>query len=295
MKVILFLVGILTGLLFSQVVQPVSAESPIIPGLDASFKTSDGWTLTAKYMPAQKNEKTVLLLHGRGEAKEHWILLARYLKDAGLGYLAVDLRGHGDSLSGPKGKESWHKFRANKRQNDFENMRFDIDASIQYLKTQGVDSNSVALIGDEVGGSLALKYAAIHPEIPMVVLISPGLNYEEVLTVNAMRAYKNRPVLLIYAESDRKSSHEAPLLYQFARLSAGDPNASLVSIPNLNGRKIAFYRPIAQQIADWIKNPVKILPPAVSTSTVNSTMISTATSSVALSSSTSTAPALQNP
>ena len=209
MKVILFLVGILTGLLFSQVVQPVSAESPIIPGLDASFKTSDGWTLTAKYMPAQKNEKTVLLLHGRGEAKEHWILLARYLKDAGLGYLAVDLRGHGDSLSGPKGKESWHKFRANKRQNDFENMRFDIDASIQYLKTQGVDSNSVALIGDEVGGSLALKYAAIHPEIPMVVLISPGLNYEEVLTVNAMRAYKNRPVLLIYAFGARGSLRSA--------------------------------------------------------------------------------------
>ncbi len=293
MKVVFFLVGILTGLLFSQVVQPVSAELPVIPGLDASFKTTDGWTLTAKYMPAQKNQKTILLLHGRGQNKEHWILLARYLKDAGLGYLAVDLRGHGESLSGPRGNESWHKFRVTKRQNDFENMRFDIDAAIQYLKTQGVDSSSVALIGDEVGGSLALKYAAIHPEIPMVVLISPGLNYEEVLTVNAMRAYKNRPVLLIYAENDRKSSHEAPLLYQFARLSAGDPNASLISIPNLNGRKIAFYRPIAQQIADWIKNPVKIIPPAVSTSTATSTMISTPTPSVALSS--STTPAVQNP
>jgi hypothetical protein len=126
----------------------------------------------------------------------------------------------------------------------------------------------------------------------MVVLISPGLNYEEVLTVNAMRAYKNRPVLLIYADSDRKSSHEAPLLYQFARLSAGDQNASLISIPNLNGRKIAFYRPVAQQIADWIKNPVKIVPPpAVSTSTVTSTLISTQASSVAL----STGPATVNP
>lgn len=292
MKVLLFLFGLLTGLLFSQVVEPVSAQSPIVPGLDASFKTSDGWTLDAKYMPAQKDERTVLLLHGRGQSKEHWILLARYLKTAGLGYLAVDLRGHGDSLSGPQGNESWRKFRDTKRENDFEDMRFDIDAATQYLKTQGVAISSIAIVGDEVGGSLALKYAAVHPEIPMVVLISPGLNYEEVLTVNAMRAYKNRPVLLIYAESDRKSSHEAPLLYQFARLSAGDQNASLISIPNLNGRKIAFYRPIAQQIADWIKNPVKIVPPpAVSTSTATSTMISTQTSSVAL----STGPAIVNP
>lgn len=267
MKVMIFLIGIVTGFLFSQTPVPVASHPLIVPGLDATFKTSDGWTINGKYMPAQKGKKTFLLLHGRGESKEHWLVLSRSLQRAGFGYLAIDLRGHGESLLGPQGTTSWKKFRVTRSQNDFWTMRFDIMGAIQYLAGQGVTEDSIGLIGDEVGGSLALKYAAVHPQIPMVILISPGLNYEEVLTVNAVRAYKNRPILMIYSESDRKSSHEAPLLYEFAKISAGDRNASLISLPNENGRRIASYRPLAKQIVSWIENPIKPEPPVVSTST----------------------------
>jgi len=289
----IFLLGIMSGFLFSQTPVQSVPHPLIVPGLDASFKTSDGWTINGKYMPAQKGEKTLLLLHGRGENKEHWIVLSRYLQRAGFGTLAIDFRGHGESLTGPNGQMSWKKFKATKSWNDFWQMRFDIAAAIQYLAGQGVTENSIGLIGDEVGGSLALKYAAVHPQIPIVVLISPALNYEEVLTVNATRAYKNRPILMLYADSDRKSSHEAPLLYQFAKISAGDRNASLISLPNLNGRKIASYSLVAKQIVSWIENPVK--PEALIVSASSATALSPTMSSSSINTETTGSPALLVP
>ena len=59
---------------------------------------------------------------------------------------------------------------------------------------------------------LALRYAAVHQKIPLVVMLSPGLSYQEVTTVNAMRAYKDRPILMIYGTLDRYASSSAPIL-----------------------------------------------------------------------------------
>ena len=58
---------------------------------------------------------------------------------------------------------------------------------------------AVALGGADLGGSLALKYAALHPEIAIVFILSPGMSYRDIATVNAVRAYKDRPVLFVVA------------------------------------------------------------------------------------------------
>lgn len=254
-----------------------AAAPPSLPGQELELKTLDGWTLKAKYLPAKEGRQTFVLLHGAGYRKEFWRLMARTLAQAGYGFAAVDLRGHGESATGPDGKPAgWRTFKATKAQNDFASMTLDIQAVVSTLTVQGVAEESIGLIGTDVGGSLALKYAAVHPKVPLVVMLSPGMSYQEVLTVNAMRVYKDRPILMIYSELDRNSAKATPLLYQIARGAAGDKNVALISVPDRHGVKL-LNAALASQIVDWIYDPVKPLAPAVSTATAPAPAASTKT------------------
>ena len=146
-------------------------------------------------------------------------------------------------------------------------MTLDIQAAFSYLSGQGVPEESAGLIGTDVGGSLALKYAAVHPKVPMIVLLSPGMNYQEILTVNAMRVYRDRPILMIYSELERSSAKATPLLYEIARRSAGERNATLISVGDRRGVRL-MTGPLARRIVEWLLNPVKPEALAPSTSTL---------------------------
>lgn len=258
----------MTGLLLAALLAAGShAASPKLPGDEIELKTADGWTLKAAYKPAEPGKMTAVLLHGRGMHKEWWLRLARALEKAGCGVLAFDLRGHGQSNVAPDGQQiTWRKLKATRTENDFEAMANDVNAAVAKLNESAVAEDQIALIGQDVGGSIALKYAAVHPKIGLLVMLSPGLKYQEVTTVNAMRAYKNRPVLLLYGEQDKTAAREAPILFQFAKMSVGADKAAVVSIPNVTGAKL-LSRAVVEQLVSWLANPVPPAPPAVSSGT----------------------------
>ncbi len=250
---------------------PARAAAPQLPGDEIELKADDGWVLKARYKPAdtaQPGRATVVLLHGRGTRKEAWLKMARALEKAGYGYLAPDLRGHGQSQTAPDGQViNWHKLKATaKGENDYAKMALDVQAAVNWLGQRGVEESSVALVGMDVGGSIALRYAAVHPKVPLVVMLSPGLSYQEVTTVNAMRAYKDRPILMIYGTLDRYASSSAPILHQFAKMSVGEPRAALLAIPDAHGNKLAITPAVIDEVISWLGNPVPP-PPAVSTVT----------------------------
>jgi pimeloyl-ACP methyl ester carboxylesterase len=252
--------------------EPAAPKASILPGQDVSLKTEDGWTLTGKYLPSGAAPQTFILLHGKGQRKEYWIRLGAALEKAGYGYCGLDLRGHGQSAIGPDGQPfPYKKFKAlpqGKGPNDYEDMTRDIAAAVAWLAADGVPEETIGVIGTDVGGSVALKYAALHPKVPLVVMLSPGTHYEEVLTPNAMRFYKNRPILLMYSDADKFSSRDAPVLYAFARMAAGDKNATLISVPKLPGVRLPQNRAVLAQIVAWLQSPVKSDQPLISTTTV---------------------------
>jgi pimeloyl-ACP methyl ester carboxylesterase len=224
------------------------------------IQTQDGWTLSARYLPSREEDQlTFVLLHESRGRKQNWYWLARQMARRGIGYMAIDLRGHGLSQNPPEGEEaSYRKFRIQRGDNPWDRMRSDIDAAVAFLVEREVPIEAIALGGAEVGGSLALKYAALHPDVPMVFMISPGMSYKEVLTVNAMRAYRDRPILLAVAEDDRRSATETPILYEFAKRSAGDLNTTMLNAERGHGTRMLYYsRGIIPQILDWIDDPVK--------------------------------------
>jgi len=263
-----------------------------LPGTDVDLKTEDGWPIKAKYSQTGTANMTLILLHGNGERKELWIRLARALDKEGYGYLALDLRGHGESAVGPDGQSApWRKFKATKTENDYEGMTRDIAAAVSWLVAQGVSEQTIGLIGTDLGGSVGLKYAAVHPKVPLMVMLSPGTHYEEVLTVNAIRAYKNRPILMIYSDADRGSARDTPLLYAFAKMATGEKNATQIMVPKLPGIRLPQSTAVIKQIVSWLANPVAPEAPAGSTVPVEGQSISSGSADDSLSPGADEAPA----
>lgn len=243
---------------------------PALPGEAVELKTVDGWALKAMFAPSVPGKLTLLLLHGTGQRKEDWKRLAFPLTRAGYGVMAVDLRGHGESRTSPSGEElTWKKLRATPTANDFADMSRDAEAAVAWLAGQGVPEDSIGLIGSEVGGSIAIRFAATHQKVPLVVMLSPGMRWQEVLTPNALRGLKRpipTPVLMVYSEADKRTAKEVPILYAFAKAAVGERHATLISVPQERGtRMLAAQRALVGQIIDWLGNPIAPEPPAVST------------------------------
>ncbi|MDX6769717.1 MAG: alpha/beta fold hydrolase [Elusimicrobiota bacterium] len=250
---------------------PKAVTRPVtIAGESVELKTADGWTLKAAWSRAQEGKRTFVLLHGTGQRKEDWKRLAVPLARAGYGYLAVDLRGHGESRVTPSGEAiTWKKLRVSRGVNDYAEMARDVEAAAGWLAGQGVPEDTIGLIGAEVGGSLAMKYAAVRPKVPALVMLSPGLAWQDIPIINAVRAYKNRPVLMVHSEADKKSSKETPLIYQFAKMAAGERNTTLIVVPQERGTRLfRANRDLARRVVAWLDDPIKPEPlPDASTQT----------------------------
>ncbi len=252
---------------------PAKPAGPSLPGEPVELKTVDGWALKAMFAPSVPGKMTLLLLHGTGQRKEDWKRLAFPLTRAGYGVLAVDLRGHGESRISPSGEElTWKKLRATPAANDFADMSRDAEAAVAWLAGQGVPEDSIGLIGAEVGGSIAIRYAATHQKVPLVVMLSPGMRWQEVLTPNALRALKRpipTPVLMIYSEADKRTAKEIPILYAFAKFAVGERHATLITVPQERGtRMLRSQRALVGQIIAWLSDPIAPEAAAVSTGTL---------------------------
>ena len=209
----------------------------VLPGIVVEFAAPDGWPLKAKYVPAKEGKLTLILLHGTGQRKDDWHALGRSLAGWGYGYLALDLRGHGESGKGPDGQPApWRKFKPTKEQNEFANMTRDIEGAVAYLTGQGVLEEQIGIIGADVGSSVGVKYASIHPKVHLIAMLSHGTHYQEVLTINALRRYTNRPILMVY--SCRPQFRPAtPVLEGFARQAAGEQNVTVIKVPQEHGSR----------------------------------------------------------
>ena len=246
---------------------PAKPAGPSLPGQPVELKTVDGWTLKAQFEPSTPGKLTMILLHGTGQRKEDWKRLAYPLTRAGYGVMAVDLRGHGESRTNPAGEvlTSWKKLRATARaDNDFMDMSRDAEAAVAWLAGQGVPEDSIGFVGAEVGGSVAIRYAATHAKVPLVVMLSPGMKWQEVLTINALRALKRpapatpMPVLMVWSEADKTSSKEAPIMFGFAKGAVGERNATQLVVPQERGtRMFKAQRALVGQIIDWLGSPVQ--------------------------------------
>ncbi len=160
-----------------------------------------------KRVPAAKG--AVLLLHGLGTNLDEWYTFGKALRRDGWTTMALDLRGHGDSTYAGKEEIRWTEMNAEGRRSSFH----DVEAAVRHLKVHVPEAEqNLWIIGSSFGSSLALVYAAAHPDIRGAVLLSPGLVYGDIQTEEAARKLGSR-VLRAAAEDDFGAVREAGDLF----------------------------------------------------------------------------------
>jgi pimeloyl-ACP methyl ester carboxylesterase len=180
---------------------------------DAMLKTFDLVELHASFdMPVgvPAPVPAVLLLHGYGEDRSVWKDFSKELVNRGWAVMALDLRGHGQSLmknqrpiqASPDWRRSLHEFPV------------DLDPALDWLKSRPrLDNRRIVVIGFDVGANLALIASGRFQEVRTVVALKP--NFDESLALaGSAQDFQPRSSLIVAAnasEGDRlKAAVKAP-------------------------------------------------------------------------------------
>jgi pimeloyl-ACP methyl ester carboxylesterase len=164
------------------------------------LETQDGYYVAAWYFPPHEDKSPgVILLHQRGADKSSWGDMPAKLVEEGFAVVAIDLRGHGETLNPEKKKIDLEQLTAD----DYQLMIHDVAAAHQLLGDfPAVDSNRVAIIGASIGANLAMMYGAVDQRVITTVALSPGLDYFGLQPAEYLKQYGRRALYLIVAKGD---------------------------------------------------------------------------------------------
>jgi dienelactone hydrolase len=194
-------------------------------------RSADGTLLEGTFFAAGKPGPGALLFHQSDRTRQSWADVAARLAGAGISTLAIDARGHGDSV----GK------RASTPEERERRWAEDIDAAFQWLGAQpGIDRSVVGLGGAGViGVEAAVDAARRHPEaVKSLVLMSGETDrrgYE------FLRDSPRLPELFVAADED-----EYPPIVEAMELlyvTASSPERKLVHYPAAHEAPWLWYEP----------------------------------------------------
>jgi pimeloyl-ACP methyl ester carboxylesterase len=199
----------------------VTVLSPLAPSWAAervTVQAADGTVLVGDlYLPtlqARQKAPLVVLLHMLSRQRGDWQPFIPRLTENGNAVLAMDLRGHGESIQKGPARLGWRSFSTE----DYARMPADLLETLDALSPyrDRIDLDRVAVIGASIGCNVALVAAAESQAIRALVLLSPGLDYRGINTEEAMRRYGDRPILLVASEADSYAANSTRTLYALA-------------------------------------------------------------------------------
>lgn len=139
-----------------------------------TFTTEDGVLIVGNWVTAPTTIGGAILLHMYPATKESWSSFQSVLSQRGIASLAIDLRGHGESTKTGDGGTIQHKTFTEEETKSTLN---DVRGAFAWIRSRGIEPERIAVIGASIGANLALSFLADEPRSPAAVLLSPGLNY----------------------------------------------------------------------------------------------------------------------
>jgi len=209
-----------------------------------TFATPDGWEIHATYWNAGEDKPAAVLLHVLQADRRSYDDFGSGLAAAGFNVLALDSRGHGESVKHNGKVERYTDF----GDDEYRSSVADVAAAKTFLAGKGADTSRTVVVGASIGANLALNYAASDVDVRAVVLLSPGLNYRGVATADAMSAYGDRPAYLVASEEDSYSADSVGKLHEIAG------NAELALFKDAgHGTNILLAEPsLAAKLVTWL-------------------------------------------
>lgn len=188
-----------------------------------TFQTTDRVTIVGDWNSPNGATKAALLLHMMPATRKSWTPLSQALNAAGFATLAIDLRGHGESIQrelpppGNTERLNYQDFSDTEHQAS----RLDIDAAMNFLKSKGFAENNITFVGASIGANLSLDALHRYNSTSRAALLSPGLDYRGVKTESAMRQLgAHQKVWIFAAEGDQYSADSSITLQQLQKETA---------------------------------------------------------------------------
>lgn len=168
-----------------------------------TLKAEDGMEIHGLYREADAAQAAVLLLHMMPATKESWNAFADALRERGLTSLAIDERGHGESVM----KDGVHIDYRDFTDEEQQAKRLDVEAAVTWLMERtGFGRERIAVVGASIGANLTIRYLFEHPECPAGIALSPGLDYRGVLTPDAVEGLGADQALLLGVSDEDTAS-----------------------------------------------------------------------------------------
>ena len=159
-----------------------------------TIRTEDGVSLAGTwYEPEARQAPAVILVHMLHRTRHDWDAVATRLASEGIGALAIDLRGHGESSGDMEGGDA----------PDYSALVRDVAAARRYLASRGdVQQSHVGIVGASIGANLAVLEASADPSVVSLALLSPSVDYRGLKIEAAMKKYGGRPALFVASDED---------------------------------------------------------------------------------------------
>jgi alpha-beta hydrolase superfamily lysophospholipase len=231
----------LTAVLLSTVPLALHARSQRV-----SFRTDDGVTIAATwYEPSYRPAPAVILVHMLQRSRRDWDGLASRLASAGIGALAIDLRGHGESAStGTSGETP-----------NYSMLVQDVSAARKFLAARGdVQGSRIGIAGASIGANLAALEAAGDGTVASLALLSPSLDYRGLRIEAAVRKYGKRPMLLVVSDDDPYAKRSALDLQK----AGGGPRELLTLVGAGHGTNmLGRASELPDALVDWFRRTLQ--------------------------------------
>lgn len=205
------------------------------------------------YPPAQNSSRGVLFLHMMPATRRSYRAFAEKIQQRGFHALAIDFRGHGDSLKTIDGKAlDYRIFSDAEHQQSIQDAR----AGIEFLRQKG--ATDIFLVGASIGANIALQALVEDSALKGSVLLSAGYDYRGIETTALVpRLHAGQRVLFFGSNDDmRGSGHSAAdMAYGLAkRVAEGVETKVTVFESAGHGTDMIEKQPeCAEEIIAWLE------------------------------------------
>lgn len=212
-----------------------------------NFKTQDGVSIAGNFYSAATpdTQKALLLLHMMPATKESWDEFSQKARTAGWNVLAIDLRGHGESVKQNGKFLNYRRFDDAEHQASME----DIEAAIEFLEGKNLEPQAIA--GASIGANLALWRQSENPEIIKTVLLSAGFNYRGI-EANPLAEKLSNPqgVYFLAGGQDGDCGAVAQTLFNLAPIQ--NKEVEVLETPAHGTDLLKFNPQLAEKIINWL-------------------------------------------